>query len=174
MGRRDLPLGRASSGVEPRPGCKPRLAGSTHLGVNRLTRFTLHVSDRVRAMSIMVTVSVNLAEPATLRDLRQFVEAAERNGADPDVDLREYDDNNDLVGLAAVGELDGDGDGDADAEDGDAEDDGDEDAEDDGDGDGDEDGIDEDGIDEDGVDEDGVDEDDDEGPAAIDESSRQS
>ena len=57
------------------------------------------------AMPILVTVSVDLAESVTLRDLRQFVEAAERNGADPEVDLREYDDNNDLVGLAAVGEL---------------------------------------------------------------------
>ena len=38
-------------------------------------------------MSILVTVSVNLADSVTLRDLRQFVEAAERNGADPDLDL---------------------------------------------------------------------------------------
>ena len=56
-------------------------------------------------MSILVTVSVNLADSVTLRDLRQFVEAAERNGADPDLDLREYDDNDDLVGLSAVGEV---------------------------------------------------------------------
>jgi hypothetical protein len=62
-------------------------------------------------MPILVTVSVNLADSVTLRDLRQFVDAAERNGADPEVDLREYDDNNDLVGLAAVGELEsGEGD----------------------------------------------------------------
>jgi hypothetical protein len=56
-------------------------------------------------MSILVTVSVNMAESVTLRDLRQFVETAERNGADPDADLREYDENSELVGLAAVGEL---------------------------------------------------------------------
>ena len=68
-------------------------------------------------MPILVTVSVNLAESVKLRDLQQFVQAAERNGADPDMDLREYDENNDLVGLAAVGEMgpgggeDGGGDG---------------------------------------------------------------
>jgi hypothetical protein len=62
-------------------------------------------------MSILVTVSVNLADSVTLRDLRQFVEAAERNGADPDLDLREYDDNDDLVGLSAVGEVEADGEG---------------------------------------------------------------
>ena len=60
-------------------------------------------------MSILVTVSVNLADSVTLRDLRQFVEAGERNGADPDLDLREYDDNDDLVGLSAVGEADDEG-----------------------------------------------------------------
>jgi hypothetical protein len=59
-------------------------------------------------MSILVTVSVNLADSVTLRDLRQFVEAAERNGADPDLDLREYDDKDDLVGLSAVGEMEAD------------------------------------------------------------------
>ena len=56
-------------------------------------------------MPILVTVSVNLAESVTLRDLRLFVQAAERNSADLDVDLREYDENNDLVGLAAVGAM---------------------------------------------------------------------
>jgi Ran GTPase-activating protein (RanGAP) involved in mRNA processing and transport len=79
-------------------------------------------SDRVRLMSILVTVSVNLADAVTLRDIRQFVEAAERNGADPDIDLREYDENNDLVGLAAVGELDGgDADDESDADESDAD-----------------------------------------------------
>jgi hypothetical protein len=76
-------------------------------------------------MPILVTVSVNLAESVKLRDLQQFVQAAERNGADPDKDLREYDENNDLVGLAAIGEMGpsgggdaGDGDGDGGGEDG--------------------------------------------------------
>ena len=76
-------------------------------------------------MPILVTVSVNLAESVTLRDLRRFVEAAERNGADPEVDLREYDDNNDLVGLAAVGELDSGEDDESDVEDDDEGDEGD-------------------------------------------------
>jgi hypothetical protein len=72
-------------------------------------------------MPILVTVSVDLAESVTLRDLQQLVQAAERNGADPDVDLREYDENN-LIGLAAVsgmgpgGDEDGDGEGDEDEE----------------------------------------------------------
>ena len=56
-------------------------------------------------MTILVTVSVNLAEPVTLHELRKFLETVEQNGADADMDLREYDENNDLVGLAAVGEL---------------------------------------------------------------------
>jgi hypothetical protein len=56
-------------------------------------------------MTILVTVSVNLAEPVTLHELRKFLETVEQNGADSDMDLREYDENNDLVGLAAVGEL---------------------------------------------------------------------
>jgi hypothetical protein len=56
-------------------------------------------------MSILVTLSVNLVEPVSLRELRQFVDTAERHGADFDVDLREYDENRDLVGLAAVGQL---------------------------------------------------------------------
>jgi hypothetical protein len=64
-----------------------------------------HVPATVRAMPILVTVSVNLAESVTLRDLQQFIQAAERNGADPDIDLREHDENNDLVGLAAIGEM---------------------------------------------------------------------
>ena len=76
-------------------------------------------------MPILVTVSLNLAESVTLRDLEQFVQAAERNGADPDVDLREYDENNDLVGLAAIGEMGPSGGGDA--GDGDGEGSGDED-----------------------------------------------
>ena len=79
-------------------------------------------------MPILVTVSVNLAESVTLRDLRLFLQAAERNGADLDVDLREYDENNDLVGLAAVGEM-----GPGGREDGHGEGDGDEDEEGDGD-----------------------------------------
>ena len=83
-------------------------------------------------MPILVTVSVDLAESVTLRDLQQFVQAAERNGADPDVDLREYDENNNLVGLAAVsgmgpgGGEDGDGEGDE-GEEGDGDEEGDED-----------------------------------------------
>ena len=77
-------------------------------------------------MPILVTVSVNLAESVTLRDLQQFLQAAEQNGADLDVDLREYDENNDLVGLAAVGAM---GSADADADD-DADEDADEDADD--------------------------------------------
>jgi hypothetical protein len=56
-------------------------------------------------MTILVTVSVNLAEPVTLHELRKFLETVEQNGADADMDLREYDENNDLIGLAAVGEL---------------------------------------------------------------------
>ena len=56
-------------------------------------------------MTILVTVSVNLAEPVTLHELRKFLETVEQNGADADMDLREYDENNDLVGLAAVSEL---------------------------------------------------------------------
>ena len=56
-------------------------------------------------MTILVTVSVNLAEPVTLHELRKFLETVEQNGADAEMDLREYDENNDLVGLAAVGEL---------------------------------------------------------------------
>ena len=56
-------------------------------------------------MTILVTVSVNLAEPVTLHEPRKFLETVEQNGADADMDLREYDENNDLIGLAAVGEL---------------------------------------------------------------------
>jgi hypothetical protein len=56
-------------------------------------------------VTILVTVSVNLAEPVTLHELRKFLETVEQNGADADMDLREYDENNDLIGLAAVGEL---------------------------------------------------------------------
>jgi hypothetical protein len=58
----------------------------------------------VRLVAILVTVSLNLAEPLSLRELRLFVETAERNRADVDTDLREYDENNELVGLAAVGQ----------------------------------------------------------------------
>jgi hypothetical protein len=113
-------------------------------------------------MSILVTVSVNLADSVTLRDLRQFVEAAERNGADPDLDLREYDDNDDLVGLSAVGEVEADGEG-VDEEDG-VDEEGDE-----------EDGVDEEGDEEDGVDEADDEEDEvDEKPPAAGESYRQS
>jgi len=56
-------------------------------------------------MTILVTVSVTLAEPVSVHELRKFLETVEQNGADADMDLREYDENNDLVGLAAVGEL---------------------------------------------------------------------
>ena len=62
-------------------------------------------------MSILVTLSVNLAESVSLLELRQFVDAAERHCADFDVDLREYDENRDLVGLAAVGQLEPSGEG---------------------------------------------------------------
>jgi hypothetical protein len=108
-------------------------------------------------MPILVTVSVNLAESVTLRDLQQFLQAAEQNGADLDVDLREYDENNDLVGLAAVGAM---GSADADADD-DADEDADEDADD-------EDADDEDADDEDAADDDDADAADDRGDAADD------
>jgi len=72
-------------------------------------------------MTILVTVSVNLADPVTLHEIRKFLETAEHNGADPDMDLREYDENNELVGLAAVGEM-GSGEAEDDAvEEGDSE-----------------------------------------------------
>jgi hypothetical protein len=71
-------------------------------------------------MSILVTISVNLAESASLRELRQFVAMAERHGADLDVDLREYDENGALVGLAAVGQLEPTGEGRSADDDGDA------------------------------------------------------
>jgi hypothetical protein len=121
-------------------------------------------------MPILVTVSVHLADSVTLRDLRQFVETAERNGADLDADLREYDENNDLVGLAAVGELES---GDVDEEGSDVEDDeGDVDDEEDVEGDVDEDDEgDEEEDDVDDVDDEG---DVDEGVAATDTSDRQS
>lgn len=61
-------------------------------------------------MSILVTLSVNLAYSVSLRELRQFVDTAERHGADLDIDLGEYDENGDLVGLAAVGQLEPSGD----------------------------------------------------------------
>jgi hypothetical protein len=65
-------------------------------------------------MTILVTISVNLNDPVTLHELRTFLETAERNGADLEIDLREYDENNVLVGLAAVSELStGDAEGDA-------------------------------------------------------------
>ena len=59
-------------------------------------------------MTILMTISVNLSDPVTLHELRKFLDTAEQNFADPDMDLREYDENNDLVGLAAVGELSSD------------------------------------------------------------------
>jgi hypothetical protein len=68
--------------------------------------WTLARPVRVRLVAILVTVSLNLAEPLSLRELRQFVETAERNRADAAADLREYDENNELVGLAAVGQAD--------------------------------------------------------------------
>jgi hypothetical protein len=113
-------------------------------------------------MSILVTVSVNLADAVTLRDIRQFLEAAERNGADPDIDLREYDENNDLVGLAAVGELDGDAD-ESDADESDADE-----------SDADESDADESDADESDADESDADDESDDQPVATNESSRQS
>jgi hypothetical protein len=68
-------------------------------------------------VAILVTVSLNLAEPLSLRELRRFVETAERNRADLDADLREYDENNELVGLAAVGQAEADEEADEDVED---------------------------------------------------------
>jgi hypothetical protein len=65
----------------------------------------------LQLMPILVTLSVNLAESVSLLELRQFVDTAERHGADFDVDLREYDENGDLVGLAAVGQLELSGEG---------------------------------------------------------------
>ena len=126
-------------------------------------------------MSILVTVSVNLADSVTLRDLRQFVEAAERNGADPDLDLREYDDNDDLVGLSAVGEVEAveaddegvDEEGDVDEAD---DEEGDVDEADDEEGDVDEEGDEESDVDEEGDEESEVDE----KPPATGESYRQS
>jgi hypothetical protein len=48
---------------------------------------------RVWFMAILVTVSLNLAESVSLRELRHFVETAEGNRVDVDADLREYDEN---------------------------------------------------------------------------------
>jgi hypothetical protein len=59
-------------------------------------------------VAILVTVSLNLAESVSLRELQRFVEAAERNGADVNADLREYAEDNELVGLAAVGQFEAD------------------------------------------------------------------
>jgi hypothetical protein len=52
-------------------------------------------------VALYVTVNLDLTEQVTLRQLREFVAEADRIGADPDVDLREHDDNVDLVGLEA-------------------------------------------------------------------------
>src|SRR5688500_13976322 len=79
--------------------------------------WTLARPVRVRLVAILVTVSLNLAEPLSLRELRHFVETAERNRADVDADLREYDENNELVGLAAVGQAEADDEADDDVED---------------------------------------------------------
>ena len=57
-------------------------------------------------MPLLVTVALDLTEAATLRELKQFVEQAERIGADLDTDLRKRDDNHDLIELEAVGHLD--------------------------------------------------------------------
>ena len=73
-------------------------------------------------MTILVTVSVDLADPVTLHEIRKFLETAEQNGANPDIDLREYDENNDLVGLASVGELNAEEAEDDAAEEGDGDD----------------------------------------------------
>lgn len=56
-------------------------------------------------MPLLVTVALGLTEAATLRELKQVVEQAERIGADPDADLRKHDDNGDLVELEAIGHL---------------------------------------------------------------------
>ena len=56
-------------------------------------------------MPLLVTVALGLTEAATLRELKQFVERAERIGADLDTDVRKHDDNGDLVELEAIGGL---------------------------------------------------------------------
>ena len=58
-------------------------------------------------MPLYVKVNLDLTEGVTLRELREFVAQADRVGASDDVDLRAYDDNPDLVGLEAIGALDG-------------------------------------------------------------------
>lgn len=56
-------------------------------------------------MPLLVTVALNLNDDVTLRDLRKFVEHAEKIGADPDTDVRKHDDNGDLVELEAIGPM---------------------------------------------------------------------
>jgi len=59
---------------------------------------------------LSVKVNLDLTQPVTLSDLREFLAEADREflaEADrvlaADVDLREYDGNGDLVGLEALG-----------------------------------------------------------------------
>ena len=54
------------------------------------------------AMPLSVKVNLDLTQPVTLSDLREFITEADRVLA-ADVDLREYDGNGDLVGLEALG-----------------------------------------------------------------------
>jgi len=51
---------------------------------------------------LSVKVNLDLTQPVTLSDLREFLAEADRVLA-ADVDLREYDGNGDLVGLEALG-----------------------------------------------------------------------
>ena len=53
-------------------------------------------------MPLSVKVNLDLTQPVTLSDLREFLAEADRVLA-ADVDLREYDGNGDLVGLEALG-----------------------------------------------------------------------
>jgi hypothetical protein len=54
------------------------------------------------AVPLSVKVNLDLTQPVTLSDLREFLAEADRVLA-ADVDLREYDGNGDLVGLEALG-----------------------------------------------------------------------
>jgi hypothetical protein len=54
-------------------------------------------------MPLFVKVNLDLTQEVTLRDLREFIAEADRVLASDDVDLREHDDNGDLVGLEALG-----------------------------------------------------------------------
>ena len=54
-------------------------------------------------MPLYVKVNLDLTQEVTLRELREFITEADRVLASDDVDLREHDDNGDLVGLEALG-----------------------------------------------------------------------